>query len=86
VEGVALILEYKPLVAFVDVGMPRMDGFALAREIRTRLGPTPTLVAMTGFGRPSDFTEAAASGFNGYLIKPIDVQDLRKFLPAPPEQ
>lgn len=86
VEGVALILEHKPVVAFVDVGMPRMDGFALAREIRERLGAAPTLVAMTGFGRPSDFTEAAASGFNGYLVKPIDVKDLRKFLPAPPKQ
>ncbi|MDX2023670.1 MAG: response regulator [Deltaproteobacteria bacterium] len=85
IEGVALILEHKPVVSFVDVGMPRMDGFALAREIRGRLGAAPTLVAMTGFGRPSDFAEAAASGFNGYLVKPIDVKDLRKFLPAPPK-
>lgn len=82
VQGVDIILKHRPAVAFVDVGMPRMDGFQLARIVREKLGTDTTLVAMTGFGRPSDFRQAAESGFDGYLVKPIDVNDLRKFLPS----
>lgn len=80
-EGIRVICEHRPAVAFVDVGMPRMDGHEVARTIRRMLGARPKLIAMTGFGRQSDRVAAGEAGFDAYLVKPIDLDDILQFLP-----
>jgi CheY-like chemotaxis protein len=63
-----------PTVMFIDIGMPNMDGFELARRIRQRRGKArpPVLVAVTGWGQPQDRNAAYAAGFDHHLTKPAD--------------
>ncbi len=80
-EGVALIQEQRPDVALVDISMPEMDGFAVARRVHELLGDdAPRLVALTGYGREEDRREGSAAGFDHYLIKPASPHDLRRAL------
>jgi len=80
-EGVNLILKMLPDVAIVDLGLPGLDGCSVARRVRAALGPnTVRLVAMTGLGLDADRQRAHEAGFDGYLIKPADVDALVKAL------
>jgi signal transduction histidine kinase/DNA-binding response OmpR family regulator len=78
-SGVDLILSRCPSVALVDIGLPGLDGYHLARELRAR--PMSTrLVAMTGYGRPEDRRLALEAGFDAHLVKPVDFDDLTRLL------
>jgi signal transduction histidine kinase/CheY-like chemotaxis protein len=66
-------------VAFVDVGLPGMDGLELARRARAQ-GSRVFLVAMTGYGQPEDKALTAAAGFDAHLTKPVDAADIAKAL------
>lgn len=72
-HGVEVIVEARPDVAFVDVGLPGFDGYEVARRVRAQLGDDVLLVAMTGYGQASDRARALAAGFDHHLTKPIDV-------------
>jgi signal transduction histidine kinase/DNA-binding response OmpR family regulator len=78
-SGVDLILSRCPRVALVDIGLPGLDGYQLARELRARPSPT-RLVAMTGYGRPEDRRLALEAGFDAHLVKPVDFDDLNRLL------
>jgi signal transduction histidine kinase len=79
--GIALILRLRPDIAFVDIGLPDVNGYEVAARVRKTLGrPSPRLVAMTGFGRDSDRRMAREAGFDAYLVKPIDMDSLEKIL------
>jgi len=67
------------VAAFVDLGMPLMDGFEVARNIRASDGRTP-LVAVTGWGQEHDRAAATAAGFDHHLTKPADLTRLRDVL------
>ena len=80
-DGVELILRLRPDVAFVDIGLPDIDGYAVATRVRETLGPDALrLVAMTGFGRDSDRKRAHEAGFDLHLPKPADINSLKKAL------
>jgi CheY-like chemotaxis protein len=73
-----LILRTQPDIAFVDISMPKLDGFAVARRIREALPAEPIrLIAMTGFGQEDDRQRALASGFDLHLVKPATPDALR---------
>jgi signal transduction histidine kinase len=79
--GIELILRLKPHVAFVDIGLPDLDGYAVASRIRREAGGARIrLIAMTGFGRDSDRKKAHQAGFDFHLPKPADIDSLRKAL------
>jgi CheY-like chemotaxis protein len=62
----------------VDIGLPIMDGYELARHLRARpLAKAIQLIALTGYGQPQDRERTAANGFAAHLIKPVDVDQLR---------
>lgn len=70
-----------PDVALVDIGLPGMDGYELARRMRRLPGMSATtLVALTGYGQDSDREQALAAGFDHHLVKPVDVDALKTLL------
>ena len=72
-EGLATIERVRPDVAFVDVGLPGMDGHELARRVRAqRELDSVYLVALTGYGQSSDRRRALDAGFDEHLVKPVD--------------
>jgi PAS domain S-box-containing protein len=77
--SVALSLAdgFRPQVAILDIGLPVMDGYALGRELRARLGgAAPVLVALTGYGQEQDKRLSKAAGFVRHLVKPVDAEAL----------
>jgi signal transduction histidine kinase/CheY-like chemotaxis protein len=71
---------FRPHAGVLDVGLPDLDGYAVARSLRAEHGPTATLIAATGYGQPSDREHAAAAGFDLHFVKPMSVRDLVKVL------
>lgn len=68
---------FAPAAAVIDIGLPGMDGYQLAAEIRRRLAGRPMrLVAFTGYGSPEDVERARAAGFDAHLVKPVDIESL----------
>ncbi len=69
--------ERAPELAILDLGMPGMDGYELARRLRLEPGGDAlTLIAITGWGQPADRERVRAAGFNHHLLKPMDASDL----------
>ena len=69
--------SFGPAAAVIDIGLPGMDGYQLAAEIRRRLGGRPMrLVAFTGYGSPDDVARAHAAGFDAHLVKPVEIEQL----------
>lgn len=74
----ALALVEAPEVAILDIGLPDMDGYALAEAMRADVGAAPLrLVALTGYGQQSDMERAMAAGFDVHLTKPATIEALR---------
>ena len=80
-EGRDLILATHPDVAFLDVGLPTLDGFQLAEQVRAAPGLEGTrLVAVTGYGGPEARARALAAGFDEHLTKPVTLAQLERVL------
>jgi CheY-like chemotaxis protein len=76
-QAIALAESFQPEVAIVDLGLPVMDGYALAEAMRSRLGDaTPVLIALSGYSQPQDRERSDGAGFALHLAKPIDVDQL----------
>ena len=66
-----------PDIMLIDIGLPGMDGYEIARSIRGEVSLRHlVLVALTGYGRPEDKAEAMAAGFDYHLVKPVDLNEL----------
>jgi CheY-like chemotaxis protein len=76
------LAEFTPQVVMLDIGLPGMNGYDVAGAIRGRLGHTPVLVAMTGYGQDEDKARAKAAGFDHHLTKPFDSAALEAILQA----
>jgi len=85
-EGIELALQAHPAVILLDIQLPSMDGYAVARELRTHaeLRATP-IVAVTSYAMPGDREKCLAAGATDYIEKPIDpdafVGQIRAHLP-----
>ena len=81
VEAVAMFPIVRPDVAVIDIGLPGMDGYDVAREIRSQPGGWDVrLIALTGYGFPEDRERSRAAGFDRHLVKPAMPEDLRREL------
>ncbi len=79
--GLAVLLEQRPDVALLDIGLPGLDGYEVARRARRdERGRRVRLIALTGYGLPDDIEEARRAGFDGHLVKPVNYPDLEKLL------
>ncbi len=81
VEATKSALEYQPHLVLMDIGMPDMDGYAVAKEMRADPALKSTvLIAVTGYGQEGDIARSRESGFAHHLVKPLDFLELRKLL------
>ena len=79
--GVAAALALEPDLVFVDIGLPRVDGYEVARKLRAA-GAALRLVALTGYGRDDDLKRARDAGFDEHLLKPASIARLRAAIDA----
>jgi signal transduction histidine kinase/ActR/RegA family two-component response regulator len=78
-DGKAAIARWRtflPHAGVLDVGLPDLDGYELARTVRAEHGPGATLIAVTGYGQPTDRRKATDAGFDVHLVKPVNVDQL----------
>ena len=78
--GLDTILERSPDIAFVDIGLPSMDGYEIAQRVRQQLGSAVFLVALSGFGQPDDKRKAIEAGFDEHMTKPAEMSDIERVL------
>jgi CheY-like chemotaxis protein len=82
VQAVTIAKQFDPQVVLLDIGMPRMDGYEAARQIRAALGERVVLVALTGWGQDEDQRRAHEAGFDRHLTKPADPNVLEDLIAA----
>lgn len=84
-SGIEKALAIRPDLALVDIGLPGVDGYEVARRIRaTEAGRRMLLIALTGYGQAEDKRRAEEAGFDGHLVKPVTPDVLRSLVPAAP--
>jgi two-component system CheB/CheR fusion protein len=80
-QGLEMILHLKPDAAIVDIGLPEVNGYEIARRVRQEIPRQKIcLIALTGYGREEDREEAREAGFNAYLVKPLKLPELLQVL------
>jgi CheY-like chemotaxis protein len=80
-DALAKAAGLQPSIAILDIGMPRMDGYELARRLRADPQHDGlALVALTGWGQDSDRERIASAGFDRHLLKPVDIAELTQTL------
>jgi signal transduction histidine kinase len=80
IQALRAIEVFRPDVAFVDLGLPGIDGFGVAERVRSRGGEPPLLVALSGYGREEDKQRAVEAGFDHHLTKPIEHERVQALL------
>ena len=79
-QGVEQALALRPEAALVDIGLPLLDGYEVARRVRAALGRDIFLIALTGYGQPHDHRRAFEAGFDAHLVKPAEPEELHDLL------
>ncbi len=81
IDGVQLALSRRPDVAIIDIGLPGINGYEVARRLRALpMSGTIALIALTGYGQDEDRRRALQSGFDRHLVKPVDAERLNQAL------
>ena len=79
-EGLDLARTKAPEVALIDIGLPGIDGYEVARRMRALSTRPPVMIALTGYSEPEDRQRAKDAGFAAHLVKPVDPEDLARLL------
>lgn len=79
-SGIELALRGRPDLVLVDIGLPDLDGYEVARVRRLRLGARVRLIALTGYGQQADRRPSEAAGFDAHLVRPVAPRDLSRLL------
>ena len=85
-DGLRVAKQWRPDIVLLDIGLPGMDGYEVARRLRAApdlKGLNMRLIAMTGYARESDIALAREAGFDAHLVKPFDFDELEKLMVAP---
>ena len=78
-SGLRAVIESRPDVAIVDIGLPGMTGLEVARRSRAA-GYGGMMIALSGYGRSADVQQAFACGFDSHLVKPVDTTELHRLI------
>jgi len=84
VEALEAVERLAPDTVLLDIGLPRLNGYEVARRVRER-GGRQLLIALTGWGQEEDRERARAAGFDHHLVKPVDLEQLSRILQANPQ-
>lgn len=79
-DALELAPSFHPEVAFLDLGMPQMDGYEIARQLRGLCGTSIMLVALTGWGQDQDVQRTREAGFDAHLTKPASLEQIQELL------
>ena len=80
-EALEIAVQLRPEVVLLDIGMPKLNGFEVAKQIREQeWGQTVTLIALSGWGQEEDRRRSKEAGFDYHLIKPVEIAHLEKLL------
>jgi CheY-like chemotaxis protein len=82
-EALVAELDFQPQVVLLDIGMPKLSGYEVARRIRDARGPGVLIVAITGWGQDEDRQRAREAGFDHHFTKPVDYAALLEVIDAP---
>jgi CheY-like chemotaxis protein len=86
-EAVAAAKSFRPDAALLDIGMPRLNGYEVARRIRCDPAcGSMKLIAMTGWGQEEDKRRAMEAGFDHHLTKPMEISAIEQILSTTPAQ
>ena len=81
VEALLVAQAFRPQVVFLDIGMPKLDGYETARELRKQpWAEEVALFALTGWGQAKDKRRAQEAGFDAHIVKPLDIRDLDRII------
>ena len=83
IAGLHNALDWRPEAALVDIDLPLVDGYQVARSVRQALGDAMRLIAVTAYAEPWDRDMAFLSGFDAHLAKPADPEALLRLLREP---
>jgi len=75
-EALEIAREFGPDIVLLDIGMPRLSGYDVARRLREARGAAVTIVAITGWGQEEDRQRARDCGFDHHFTKPVDFEAL----------
>src|SRR2546421_1778440 len=79
-DGLKILINERPEVAFIDIGLPVMDGYEVARTARRQADHATLLVALTGYGQAEDRQRSYDAGFDDFVVKPVDPARLTQIL------
>jgi CheY-like chemotaxis protein len=86
-EGLRIAQLWRPAVVLLDIGLPGLSGYEVARRLRSEpvdtSGPTMRIIALSGYGRKEDVALAKESGFDAHLVKPVDFEQVLRAIDAP---
>jgi signal transduction histidine kinase/CheY-like chemotaxis protein len=79
-RGIEKALASQPQVALIDIGLPDVNGYEVAQQLRAKLGDRIFLIALTGYGQTDDLRQALDAGFDAHLLKPAELGELARLL------
>jgi CheY-like chemotaxis protein len=87
-DGLAAAVQWRPDIVIMDIGLPGLNGYEVARRLRSdptvsKGGKKMRLIALTGYGQLTDIALAREAGFDAHLTKPYELDDLEKLLWSP---
>jgi CheY-like chemotaxis protein len=83
-DALVLVDHFLPEIIILDIGLPRVDGYQVARQLRdSAVGAEALLLAVTGFGQEDDREKAQQAGFNHFLVKPVNLDRLSQLVEGP---
>jgi signal transduction histidine kinase len=81
-SALAMVHEFVPDIVLLDLGLPGMDGYEVARRLRVELSHHVEIIAVTGYGQPLDRQRSKQAGFESHLVKPVDIATLQRSIDA----
>jgi len=80
-EALELAASLRPEIILLDIGLPKLNGYEVCRRIRRESwGPAITVIALTGWGQKEDVRNSIEAGFDGHMVKPVELSALTKLL------